>query len=72
MDDLVLNRLAGLQAIVNRILQNAIERIPSTEPKMHEQAEEAYTALSKAMISGDLKQIDDAWLMLDELIGRKL
>ncbi len=43
-----------------------------TEPRKRERAEEAYTALSMAMLKGDLGEIDQAWRALDELVGSGL
>lgn len=70
--DADLNRLAGLTAIVNRLLLCAIQRIPSDAPKQYDEAVSAYNALGSGMAKGDLGEIDDAWQKLNSLIGDRL
>jgi len=70
--DADLNRLAGLSAIVNRLLLSAIQRLPVDAPKQYDEAVSAYNALGQGMAKGDLGEIDAAWLKLNSLIGDRL
>ncbi len=59
----------ALRAVIERIIANAIDRIPADQVAQNEQAREAFVKWKDALNRCDQQAAAEAWLVLDGTIG---